>query len=254
MVIVALITFFNGFSRLLALFGIESEETGGGLCCGKRGENSPEVEEKLRAGQAIVAAELKRAQAARQQLVNAISISKTKTAAGGGKSTYVNLDTSPPDEESQHHKSEDGQEDYQEEEEEEESKYSFNSSINKYKPTLDFDEETGAIRKPCATSGASSSYFAKGSKAVTKQPSAAESTKNPLVSKPPTSNAAANGKSLFGGKTVLEMTSKSKPAVPSANQKGGAAPAPAAKKPSKDVFSFDDDDEEELQKYRGRYD
>ena len=60
MTLVALITLFDGFTRILLLFGIESEHSPAPCKCSRKGIPSPEEDEKLRAGQSLIMNELKK--------------------------------------------------------------------------------------------------------------------------------------------------------------------------------------------------
>ena len=83
MIIVALLTFFDGFSRLIALIGIEWEDntsttstSGSTMCCNTsstaENENTmnPVLLEKIRTGKLIVGNELKQRQIAAQTSSN----------------------------------------------------------------------------------------------------------------------------------------------------------------------------------------
>lgn len=60
MTLVALITLFDGFTRIMLLFGIESEHSPAPCKCFRNNIPTPEEEEKLRAGQSLIMNELKK--------------------------------------------------------------------------------------------------------------------------------------------------------------------------------------------------
>eukprot|EP00981_Chlorochromonas_danica_P000709 scaffold147_cov164-Ochromonas_danica.AAC.26 len=94
MIIIALITLFDGFGRMLALIGIDSEDSVyGGACCSWRRKSQGEDDmdasllEKYNAGKQIIANEI------RQLALANDSLAKARATLGGGRTLLGTSDT-----------------------------------------------------------------------------------------------------------------------------------------------------------------
>ncbi len=202
MIIVALITLFDGFSKLLSFLRIESDDSGN--CC-RRGPLSEEEEARLKSGTAIIASELRQASVRHQELVSKLAQNKqTDSSHGGGvvttpvgkhrtPSSYVNLKTAPEDEEDDE---EDDEHEYSFEfgggggdkrhqssalptDEDEDDDTSFNGYGGRksvYSSSLSANKTKGVI----ASSADRNELMGKG---ASRQPQRQQSTANPLVSR-----------------------------------------------------------------------